>query len=84
MSFIDQAEKIFGNATEFRFQVVMFGREGIYIEGARPVKIDACEMMFKIRDALLYVGGKDLTVKEITGDCISVVGQIDGVWVREL
>ncbi len=83
MSFIGQAASVFGNLAEIKFQIVMFGRDGIYLEGVRPLKIDADEMIFRARDCVVTVSGEKLDVKELTSDCISVVGRIDGVRVSE-
>lgn len=84
MSFIDQAAKVFGNIAEMKFQAVMFGRGALYLEGARPIKIDGTEMIFKARGSLITVSGADLSVKDLTDDCASVVGRIDGFSVKDL
>lgn len=77
-------EKSFGNIPEFKFQAVMFGRDAFYIEGARPVKIGSSEMIFSVPSALIYVNGDGMTVKELSGDCVSVVGKITGFEVKDV
>lgn len=84
MSFIDQVAKSFGDMPEMKFQAVLFGRDAFYIEGARPIKISAEEMMFKAPNALICVCGSDMTVKELSGDCMSVVGKISGFEVKDV
>lgn len=84
MSFIGQAASVFGNFAEFKFQIVMFGRDGIYLEGVRPLKLDTDEMIFKARDCIVTIGGESLDVKDLAEDCISVVGKVNGVTVSEL
>lgn len=84
MSFIDQATKIFGKTPEFKFQAMLFGRDAVYLEGAKPVKLECDEMVFKVNGALLTVSGESMTVKELTGDCVSIVGIIRSVAVGEL
>lgn len=84
MSFIGQAASVFGNLAEIKFQIVMFGRDGIYLEGVRPLKIDAEEMIFRARDCVVTVSGKELDVKDLTDDCVSIVGKVGGVQVSEL
>ena len=84
MSFIRQAAKIFGGTAEFEFQVVLFGRKAIYIEGARPIKVDGNEMIFRYRKNVLTVSGSEMSVKELSNDCVSVVGHIDGFSVKDL
>lgn len=84
MSFIEQAAKIFSGTTEFKFQVVMFGRDAFYIEGARPIKIDASEMIFKTPNAVITVSGEGMTVKELAGDCSAVVGRFSAFSVKDI
>ena len=84
MSFIDQAAKVFGTLAEFKFQAVMFGRDAFYIEGARPVKIDTREMLFRAVGALIRVKGENMTVKELSSDCASVTGAIASFEVEDL
>ncbi len=84
MSFIEQAAKIFSGTAEFKFQAVMFGRDAFYIEGARPVKIDVGEMIFKTSRELISLTGENLHVCELETDCVSVVGRIDGFTVKSL
>lgn len=84
MSFIEQAAKIFSNKAEFKFHAVMFGRDAFYIEGARPIKLDGAEMIFKAPSALISLCGENLTVKELSEDCVSVVGRVDGFTVKDL
>lgn len=84
MSFIEQAAKIFDGMAEFKFQVVMFGRDAFYIEGARPIKIDENEMIFRIPSAMLIVAGERMIVKELADDCASVVGKIDSFAVKDI
>ncbi len=84
MSFIDQATKIFGKTPEFKFQATLFGRDAIYVEGAKPVKLVPDEMVFKVNGALLTVKGENLTVKELTGDCAAITGVVGSVTVGEL
>ncbi len=84
MSFIDQAAGLFANLAEIKFQAVMFGRNAVYLEGAKPVKLDGDEMIFGARDSVITIVGSKLTVKEMTGDCVSVVGEIKGFTVTEL
>lgn len=84
MSFIEQAAKIFSQIPEFKFQAVIFGRDAFYIEGARPIKIDASEMIFKIPSGLITLSGENLTVKELSGDCAAVVGKVCSYAVTDL
>ena len=84
MSFIDQTAKIFGNLPEFKFQVMMFGRDALYVEGAKPIKLESDAIVLKVNGALLSVTGESMTVKELTGDCIAIVGSIKSVTVGEL
>lgn len=84
MSFIEQTAKIFSNTAEFKFQVAMFGRDAFYIEGARPIKIDESELIFKTQKELITVTGERLAVRELTSDCMSVVGMINAFTVTEL
>ncbi len=84
MSFIDQTAKIFANAQEIKFRAVMFGRDGIYVEGAKPVRLDPSEMIFRTPRFCLTVTGENLTVKELTGDCTAIVGKLSGFSVSDL
>ena len=84
MSFIDQTAKIFGNLPEFKFQAMLFGRDALYLEGVRPIKLESEEMVFKVNGALLTVVGRFLTIKELSGDCAAIVGDIKSVSVGEL
>ena len=84
MSFIDQAARLFDNLAEIKFQAVVFGRNAVYLEGVKPVKIDGAEMLFCTRDSKVTIVGDKLTVKEMTGDCVSVVGAIKSFTVSEL
>lgn len=84
MSFIEQASKIFSTAAECKFQAVMFGRDAFYIEGARPIKIDESEMIFKTPDAVITVSGEGMTVRDLSGDCVSIVGRLFSFEVRDL
>lgn len=84
MSFIDQASKIFTGIAEIKFQAVLFGRDAFYIEGARPVKISDDELIFKVPGAVMTVRGSGMTVKELSGDCMSIVGKISGFEVKDL
>lgn len=84
MSFIEQAAKIFSGTAEFKFQAVMFGRDAFYIEGARPVKIDETEMLFRTPKELITLIGENMHVKELAVDCVSVTGRIDGFAVKSL
>lgn len=84
MSFIEQAAKIFSLAPEFKFQAVIFGRDAFYIEGARPIKIDEKEMIFKIPTGLITVIGERMSVKELTDDCAAIVGRIDAYTVKDI
>lgn len=84
MSFIDQTAKIFANAAELKFRTVMFGRDGIYIEGAKPLRLDSSEMIFRTPRCILTVKGDGMTVRELVGDCTAIVGRIDGVSVSDL
>lgn len=84
MSFLNQVAKSFGNIPEFKFQAVMFGRDAFYIEGARPIKISDDEMIFKARGAVIYVRGARLSIREMTADCVSVVGAISSFEVKDV
>ncbi|MDE5593316.1 MAG: hypothetical protein K2I75_05220 [Clostridiales bacterium] len=84
MSFIEQAAKIFSNVPEYKFQAVIFGRDAFYIEGARPIKIDEKEMIFKIPSGLITVSGERLTVKELSDDCVAIVGRVCSYTVTDL
>ena len=84
MSFIEQAAKIFSETAEFKFHAVMFGRDAFYIEGARPIKIDSSEMIFRVPKAVITVVGKDMTVKELSDECTSVIGAINSFTVTDL
>ncbi len=78
MSFISQTARIFDNTAEFKFQAVVFGRNALYLEGAKPVKIDGGEMIFRTRNTLITVTGEGLAVKDIADDCVCLTGKIDG------
>lgn len=84
MSFISQAAKIFGNTAEFKFQAVLFGRNAFYIEGAKPIKLEGDEMIFRTDKALVTLSGANLSVKDMTDDCISIVGTINSFTVTDL
>ncbi len=84
MSFIEQTAKIFQNTAELKFQLIMFGRDALYVEGAKTVKLDSDEMIFKAYSALITVTGNDLEVKELSGDCIAVIGHVENIAVKEL
>lgn len=84
MSFIEQAAAVFTDIPELRFQVVMFGRNALYLEGAKPIKIAVTEMLFRVGKSVLQVLGEDLSVKELVDDCVSIVGRVDSVAVRDL
>lgn len=84
MSFIRQVAKSFGGVAEFKFQAVMFGRDAFYIEGARPLKIGEEEMLFRAGGAVVRLCGSGLTVKEISGDCVSIIGTVTAFEVRDL
>lgn len=77
-------EKTFGNVSEFKFQAVLFGRDAFYIEGARPVKLGADEMIFSAAGALIRISGEEMSVKELSGDCVSITGKICGFEVKDL
>lgn len=84
MSFIEQAAKIFSGTAEFKFHAVLFGRDAFYIEGARPVKIDGDEMIFKTPRELITVTGEDMKIKDLESDCAAITGRIDGIAVKTL
>lgn len=84
MSFIDQAAKLFGGTAEFKFQAALFGRNALYLEGAKPVKLDGDEMIFRVHKALIRLSGSDLCVKDISGDCVAVTGKIASFSVEDL
>ena len=84
MSFIEQAAKIFSETPEYKFQVVIFGRDAFYIEGARPIKIDEKEMIFKIPSGIISLVGEGMTVKELEGDTAAIVGKICSYTVSDL
>lgn len=84
MSFIEQTAKLFSNIAEIKFQAVLFGRDALYIEGARPIKIDSDEMLFRVVGAVISVVGSGMSVKEMDGDCTAVVGKISSFSVRDL
>lgn len=84
MSFIEQAAAVFTDIPELHFQVVMFGRNALYLEGAKPIKIAVTEMLFRVGKSVLQVLGEDLSVKELVDDCVSIVGRVDSVAVRDL
>lgn len=84
MSFIEHAAKVFGNIAEFKFQATLFGRDALYIEGAKPIKIDGAEMIFKAATCVITVSGEGLTVKDMVDDCVSLVGKINGFAVNDL
>lgn len=84
MSFVEQAAKIFGEISEFKFHVCLFGRDAFYIEGARPIKIDGDEMIFKAANALITLCGQNLGVKELSCDSAAVIGRVTSFSVREL
>lgn len=84
MSFIEQAAKIFSDTPEYKFQAVIFGRDAFYIEGARPIKIDPDEIIFKAPSVVITVTGEALAVKELTDDCAAIVGKINSYVVTDL
>ena len=84
MSFIEQAAKIFSGTPEYKFQVVIFGRDAFYIEGARPIKIDENEMIFRIPTGLISLVGEHMTVKELSDDTAAIVGKINSYTVTDL
>lgn len=84
MSFIEQTAKLFANAAELKFRVVMFGQDGIYVEGAKPLRLDGSEMIFRTPRCILTVKGDGMVVKELVGDCTAIVGKIDGISVSDL
>ncbi len=84
MSFIRQAAKIFDGMPEFKFQVVLFGRDALYIEGAKPIKIDCGEMIFRTGKCVITVTGDRMEVKDLVDDCISIVGKISGFSVSDI
>lgn len=84
MSFIDQAARVFGNVAELKFQAVLFGRDALYLEGAKPIKIDGEEMIFKARSSVICVIGENLAVKDLVDDCVSITGKINGFTVNDL
>lgn len=84
MSFIEQAAKIFSGTAEFKFHAVMFGRDAFYIEGARPIKIDENEMIFRAAGELITLTGDGMKIKDLSSDCASITGRIDGFSVKSL
>lgn len=85
MSFIGQtADSILGRAAELKFQVVVFGRDAVYFEGVKPLKLDGDEMIFRARSCVITLVGEGLTVKELADDCVSVLGKINGFTVNDL
>lgn len=84
MSFIEQTSKLFSGTAECKFQVMLFGRDALYLEGTKPVKIDKTEMIFKVKGSLITVSGEELAVKDIVEDCIAIVGRISGIAVVDL
>lgn len=84
MSFIEQAAKIFSGIPEYKFHVVIFGRDAFYIEGARPIKIDEKEMIFKIPTGIISLVGEHMTVKELSDAAAAIVGRIDSYTVTDL
>ncbi len=84
MSFIEQTAKIFGNVAEMKFHAVMYGRDALYIEGAKPLRIEQDEMIFRTARCTITVAGTGMTIKDLTGDCTAIVGHIDGFTVKDL
>ncbi|MCH5351577.1 MAG: YabP/YqfC family sporulation protein [Clostridiales bacterium] len=84
MSFVDQISKMFGALPEFKFQATLFGGNAIYVEGGKPIKLDDDEMVFKVNGGMLTVVGESMSVKELTGDCVAIVGEIKSVAVEKL
>lgn len=72
------------NVAELKFQAVIFGRDAIYLEGVRPVKIDNTEMIFKSGCSVITVAGEKLGIKELDGDTVSVTGRVSDFSVRDL
>lgn len=84
MSFIDQTAKIFADSAELKFRAVMFGRDAFYIEGARPIRIDGGEMVFRAPRALITLTGEGMTVRETCDDSTAVVGRLKGFSVEDI
>ncbi len=85
MSFIGQtADHILGKTAELKFQIVMFGRDALYLEGVKPLKLDGDEMIFRARACMITLSGESMTVKELADDCVSVLGKINGIAVKDL
>lgn len=84
MSFIDAAAKTFGKLAEFKFQAVLFGRDALYIEGGKPIKIDGAEMIFKACGSVITVSGEGLEIVDMADDCVSLVGKVNGFSVSDL
>lgn len=84
MSFIGQTSKFLGNTAELKFQAVLFGRDGFYIEGVRILKIDGSELIFRAARSIITVTGDSLKVKELSGDSVSVLGKINGFSVSDI
>lgn len=84
MSFNDQTAKLFGNTAEYKFQLVLFGRDALYIEGAKPIKLGQDEMIFKTNATLLTVSGCDLVIKDLAESCAAIVGKVTDVKVSDL
>ncbi|MCH5158837.1 MAG: hypothetical protein J1F33_06545 [Clostridiales bacterium] len=84
MSFVDQISKMFGTLPEFKFQATLFGKDALYIEGGKPIKLDPDEMVFKVNGGVLTALGAEMSVKELSGDCVAILGEIKSVAVDRL
>lgn len=84
MSFIDRSSKVFGGLAELKFQAVIFGRDAVYLECVKPMRLDAAEMIFRAQNCVITLTGANLVVKDMSDKCVCITGRVDNLAVTDL
>ena len=77
---ISSIQQIFQGRFCAPFRIVFIGDGGVYVEGVREV-VAFCEeeVLLALKGRKLSVQGRGLSLKEIAGETLSIVGEIGAV-----
>ena len=78
--FFESLKKEFGLPKELfgHFNVVLVSNNFLYIEGHKGIlKLSQENMTFKVKNGVLVVLGKNMQMKELTQNTVSIIGKID-------
>ena len=84
MSFVNKCSKTLDGLHELKFQVVLFGRDAVYLECVKPLKLDADEMIFRASGGMITLTGSGLSVMDMSDKCVSISGRVDNIAVSDL